>query len=115
MKLWAKNWITFRSRRFGSLREETPLVLLSIEKGSIGERDIPIEAKPILRHYMSNVFVYLMPKSEDPRGESVHGWELKLGMALEEAEAFLKDLMLTIQKCKLRRGERHKEQEREEV
>ena len=109
MKLWARNWVTFKSRRVGSSREETPLVLLSIEKGSIGERDIPIEAKPILRHYMSNIFIYLMPKSEDPRGESVHGWELKLGMALEEAEEFLKELMLTIQKCKLRRGERHKE------
>ena len=128
MKLWARNWITFRSRRFGSLREETPLVLLSVEKGSIGERDVPIEAKPILRHYMSNVFIYLMPKGEvndststlkyseslsNPTGESVHGWELKLGMSLEEAEEFLKELMLTIQKCKLRRGERHKKQDRE--
>ena len=112
MKLWARHWVTFRSRRFGCSREETPLVLLSIEKGSIGERDVPIESKPILRPYMSNVFVYVMPKGEDPRGESVHGWELKLGMALEEAEEFAKDLLATIEDCKKRREERHKEGEK---
>ena len=124
MKLWARHWLQIRSRKFGSLREETPLALLSIEKGSIGERDVPIESRPILRHYMSNVFVYLMPKGEEPgkkwvdqptlsKGESVHGWELKLGMALEEAEGLAKDLIETIEACKKRREERHKEEERE--
>ena len=118
MKLWARHWLQIRSRKFGSLREETPLALLSIEKGSIGERDVPIESKPILRHYMSNIFVYLMPKKEDPIGSppnrgSVHGWELKLGMALEEAEEFSTDLLVTIDQCKKRREERHKEEERE--
>ncbi|MDH5439037.1 MAG: hypothetical protein OEZ48_00055 [Candidatus Bathyarchaeota archaeon] len=114
VKLWARNWVTFHSRRFGSLREETPLVLLSIEKGSIGERDVPIESKPVLRHYMSNIFVYLMPKGEDPRGESVHGWELKLGMPLEEAEEFSRDLLATIEHCTRRREERHREAEKVE-
>ena len=113
MKLWARNWVTFHSRRFGSLREETPLVLLSIEKGTIGERDVPIESKPILRPYMSNVFVYLMPKDNCVATQSVHGWELKLGMSLEEAEEFAKDLIETIEKCKKRREERHKGEERE--
>ena len=108
MKLWARHWVTFRSRRFGSLKKETPLVLLSIEEGSIGERDVPIESKPTFRHYMSNIFIYLMPKGKEPRGESVHGWELKLGLALPEAEDFTKNLLATIKQCKKRREERHK-------
>ena len=111
MNLWARHWVTFRSRRFGSLREETPLVLLSMGKGSIGERDIPIESKPIFRHYMTNVFVYLMPKDDCTAVQSVHGWELKLGMSLEEAEEFAKDLLATIEDCKRRREERRKEQD----
>lgn len=113
MKLWAKHWVTFRSRRFGSLRKESPLVLLSIEEGSIGERDVPIEPKPLFRHYMSNIFVYLMPKGEDPRGESVHGWELKIGLTLQEAKGLVNKLLDTIEQCEKRRAERHREQDRE--
>ena len=110
MKLWARHWLKIQSRKFGSLREETPLVLLSIEKGSIGERDIPIESRPIFRHYMSNVFIYFMPEGEDPPRESVHGWELKLGLPIDEAEKFADELLATIGKCEKRREERHKEQ-----
>ncbi|NVM23321.1 MAG: hypothetical protein HWN68_16245 [Desulfobacterales bacterium] len=106
MKLWSKHWLTLKSRSFGPLRRESPLVLLSIEDGSIGERDIPVRAKPILRHYMSNIFLYLMP-AEAEEG-SVHGWELKLGFALDEAKDFLEELSKTIESCEKRMIERHR-------
>ena len=108
IKLWARHWITFRSRKFGSLREETPFMLLYVEKGSIGERDIPVAAKPLFRHWMSNVFIYLMPEGAD-QGESVHGWELKIGLTLEAAQEFVEKLTKTIEDCVRRRDERHKE------
>lgn len=108
MKLWSKHWLTLRSRRFGPLREESPLVLLSIEDGSLGERDIPVQPKPILRHYMSNIFLYLMPEAEEIEERSVHGWELKIGFTLDEAKTFLGELQETITLCEKRREERHK-------
>ena len=112
MKLWSKHWLTLQSRRFGfaPLRQEAPLILLSIEEGSLGERDIPVKAKPILRHYMSNIFLYLMP--EETEEGSVHGWELKLGFTLEEAKTFLEELQETITLCEKRREERHRSFER---
>ena len=110
MKLWARHWLKIQSRKFGSLREEAPLVLLSIEKGAIGEGADPVQCKPVLRPYMSNIFIYFMPEGEDPPGESVHGWELKLGLPLEEAEEFADKLLATIGKCEKRREERHKEE-----
>ena len=106
MKLWSRHWLTLKSRRFGPLRKESPLVLLSIEDGSIGERDIPVRAKPVLRHYMSNIFLYLMP--EEAEEGSVHGWELKLGFALDEAKGFLEELSKTIELCEKRREERRR-------
>ena len=104
MKLWSKHWLLVRSRTFGPLRKESPLVLLSIEDGSIGEREIPVKAKPILRHYMNNIFLYLMP--EETESESVHGWELKIGLPLDEAKALAKDLSHTIALCEKRSEER---------
>lgn len=110
MKLWSKHWLTLRSRRFGA-RLESPFLLLSIEKGSLGEREIPVVAKPVFRHYMSNVFMYLMPAEADTAPEKglVHGWELKLGMPLEEAKQVVSELMKVIELCEKRREERHKQ------
>lgn len=110
MKLWCKHWLLLRSRRFGA-RSESPLMLLSIEESSLGEREIPVAAKPIFRHYMSNVFMYLMPaNAEGQVGEKglVHGWELKLGIPLEEAKEIAADLMKAIKLCEKRRDARHK-------
>lgn len=113
MKLWSKHWLTLKSRSFGPLRKESPLVLLSIEDGSIGERDIPVKPKPILRHYMSNIFLYLMPEVAEEG--SVHGWELKLGFTLDEAKNFIEELLKTIELCEKRREERHKSEASEAV
>ena len=118
MKLWSRHWVTLRSRRFGSRHEETPFLLLSIDKGTLGEREIPLLAKPVFRHYMSNIFIYLMPatpKEDCPTGQKglVHGWELKLGMPAEEAKQVANDLLKAIELCEKRREERHKQQNRE--
>lgn len=113
VKLWAKHWVSLKKRPFISFRkqEETNLLLVSIDQSSIGEREIPILAKPLFRHYMSNIFVYLMPT--DTEGETtekslVHGWELKIGFPIEEAKNFANELLATIELCEKRRETRHK-------
>lgn len=117
MKLWVKHWLTLKSRRFGSLHQETPFLLLSIDKGALGEREIPVMAKPLFRHYMSNVFMYLMPANaeEDSRIKKglVHSWELKIGIPLEEAKQLAAELLKAIELCEKRRKERHKQHDRE--
>ena len=115
MRLWSRHWLTLRSRSFGPLGRKSPLVLLSIEDGSIGSRDIPVKAKPILRHFMSNIFLYLMPEGEEAEEGSVHGWELKLGFALDVAKDFLEELSKIIDLCEKRREERHKSEVREAI
>lgn len=115
MKLWSKHWLSLRSRSFGS-RLESPFLLLSVEKGSLGEKEIPVTAKPLFRHYMSNVFMYLMPADAEQANLKkglVHGWELKLGMPIEEAKEVATRLNEVIELCEKRRGERHKQQDRE--
>lgn len=110
-KLWAKHWVTLKKRPFVSFRkqQESNLLLVSIDQSSIGEREIPILAKPLLRHYMSNIFVYLMPSDTEEKTMEkglVHGWELKLGLPIEEAKAFAQELLATIQLCEKRREKR---------
>ena len=115
MKLWVKHWLTLRSRRFGSLHQETSFLLLSVDKQTLGEREIPVMAKPLFRHYMSNVFMYLMPATAemDAIGKGlVHGWELKLGMPVEEAKQVVTEFMKAIELCEKRRQERHKQQDK---
>ena len=119
VKLWSKHWVTFRSRHISSHRQETPFLALSIEQGTLGEREIPVDTSPEFRHYMSNIFIYLMPPCEEVEkvGDSytkkglVHGWELKLGMPIEEAKSFVKELQAIIEACETRRKERHKRQD----
>ena len=115
MKLWSRHWLTLRSRHFGP-RLESPFLLLSIEEGSLGEKAIPVMAKPLFRHYMSNVFMYLMPADSDEQTSKkglVHGWELKIGLPIEEAKEVVSELMKVIELCEKRREERHKRQDRE--
>lgn len=125
MKLWVKHWVTLRSRRFGLRLEEAPFLLFSIDKATLGEKEIPVVAKPEFRHWMSNVFMYLMPATAEVdsvlEGDSnsrqrtgkglVHGWELKLGMPVEEAKQVVNNLMRAIEACEKRREERHKQKE----
>ena len=113
IKLWAKHWVTLRDRPLISFRkeQESNILLVSIDESSIGERDIPVMSKLLLRHYMSNVFIYLMPadtKEEQIEKGLVHGWELKIGLPVEEAREFGKELLKTINLCEKRREERHK-------
>lgn len=119
MKLWCKHWVTLSKRPFISFRkdEESNLMLVSIEKDGIGEREIPIHSKPLLRHYMSNIFIYLMPSDaeENPDKRLVHGWEVKLGFPVEEAKELVTELTETIELCEERREERHKISDREEA
>ena len=112
-KLWAKHWVTVNKRPFVSFRkeQESNLLLVSIDEGSIGEREIPVMSQVLLRHYMSNIFVYLMPADTDENQiekSLVHGWELKIGLPIEEAKEFATELLKTIELCEKRREERHK-------
>lgn len=110
MKVWVKHWVSVHTRPF-THRAESPVLLVSIEKGSLGEGQIPVMAKPVFRHYMSNVFIYLMQPSEGdnvPKKGLVHNWELKLGMPVEEAKEFAENLLKAIRLCEKRREERHK-------
>ncbi|MDH5462494.1 MAG: hypothetical protein OEX09_09785 [Candidatus Bathyarchaeota archaeon] len=120
MKVWVKHWVSLHTRPV-TRKAESPVLLVSIEQGSLGEGQLPVMAKPVLRHYMSNVFIYLMPRTEDdnvahvtpennvPTKGLVHNWELKLGMSLEEAKEFVTEFMKAIELCKERREERHKQ------
>ena len=113
MKVWARHWVTLRSRPF-THRIDAPLLLLSIEKATLGEGQIPVTAKPQFRHYMSNVFIYFMPPKQDDTATLqqkglVHDWELKIGMPVEEARQFATELLKTIEFCEKRREERHKQ------
>lgn len=113
MKLWSKHWLTLKSRYFGP-RLESPFLLLSVEESSLGEKQIPVLAKPVFRHYMSNVFMYLMPATAEVDSIEkglVHGWELKIGMPLEEAKQVVTELMKVVELCEKRRQERHKQVE----
>jgi len=109
VKLWSKHWVTLTSRPF-THRVDAPLLLLSVEKGALGEREIPVTAEPVFRHYMSNVFIYLMPaadlEADIVQKGLVHGWELKVGMSVEEAKQFAAELLKTIDLCEKRRQER---------
>lgn len=119
MKVWVKHWVSLYTRPF-THRAESPVLLVSIEKGGLGEGQLPVMAKPMFRHYMSNIFVYLMPASQSdsvvqttpenvPEKGLVHNWELKLGMSLAEAKEFVTEFMKAIELCEERREERHKE------
>jgi len=84
-------------------------LLLSVEKDALGERQIPVTATPVFRHYMSNIFIYLMPadlEADIVQKGLVHGWELKVGMSVEEAKQFAAELLKTIALCEERRRER---------
>jgi hypothetical protein len=110
MKVWAKHWVSLRTRPF-THRAESPVLLVSIEQGSLGEGQIPVMAKPLFRHYMSNIFIYLMPADQDdkvPKKGLVHNWELKIGLPVEEAKEFAENLLKAIRLCEKRRQERHK-------
>lgn len=113
VRLWVKHWLIIRSRKFGSFREETPLALISVEKASLGERDLPVEPELRLRHWMSNLFIYLMPEGAEQE-DSVHGWEVKIGLTLEAAQELVEGLTKTIQECLRRKEERRKQREKEE-
>lgn len=117
MKLWSKHWVTLNSRPLSRRSEaEVPLLLVSIEKDTLASH-IPIITKPVFRHYMSNVFMYLMPADADVDSSKrglVHGWELKLGMPIEEAKELVSQLIEAIELSEKRREERHKQTDREE-
>ena len=115
MKVWVKHWVSLHTRPV-TRKAESPVLLVSIEQGSLGEGQLPVMAKPVLRHYMSNVFIYLMPADQDDNVSKglIHNWELKLGMPVEEAKQFAENLLKAIELCEKRRQERHKEHAREE-
>lgn len=111
MKVWVKHWVSVYTRPF-THRAESPVLLVSIEKGGLGEGQIPVMAKPVFRHYMSNVFIYLMSADQDDNVSKkglVHNWELKLGMPVEEAKEFVIELLKNIELCEKRREKRHKQ------
>lgn len=111
VKLWVRHWVTLTSRPFPRLREtEFPVLLVSVEKHSLGERQVPVMAKPEFRHYMSNIFVYFMRESVDAEKGLAHNWEIKLGIPLEEAKELAGDFLEAIKLCEKRREERHKKQ-----
>lgn len=104
MNLWSRHWLKIDPHIYPGV------TVLAIREGSTYRQE-GIPTTPIVRPYLNNIFIYLMPPETptEKLGRQISGWELKLGMPLNEAKAFCASLQEAIELAEERQKQRLKE------